>query len=576
MSQYKATDNDPVPRRASNDQEHREGNHSPLGHSTRLRDEGPHPTSSRSVPREDLDSATASSSASTDRLETQPLLDPDDPQVSPLNLDRIKILKLVQLILVIVNLVLFIILLFSEFFAIPGFNNRGKSFLEMDLALICLFINLVNNFFFVIPAKIERVIGYVVSGLLVLDLVVILLVPETRILMGWLGIGLILWTAVNSLLNSLIDYWVEEGKHYQEIRLTGRIEKRKSVKELAVILLKVVFEIFILWIIWCISLTLWLACFDTHEKPWGKLIPVDNDLFRVHLACFGDVHNSTGKATQPIVLVEGGQITSSEVFQEWIEELYQLDKVERYCIWDRPGYAWSDSAPPPDSIGIVSEYLSEALAKEKIEGPFTVVGFDIGGLYARMFANRHRGQIQLILLVDAWSADLLKKWPFSGGNGKKNESSRVFKNALEVMDNITGLKLWLKGFISPLGIIPDLHWFVHPMRYSSKSRIYGRDMYWSSRYIRARCQEQLVSGILSYNEIKETDINEIPLGVISSDFMIKKSMNWGKWQRELTHLSKKTAEWVVAENSDHFIWRSPKGRRQLQNLLLRLIGEQEY
>ncbi|KAI3407076.2 hypothetical protein KGF56_000063 [Candida oxycetoniae] len=583
MSRYKATDNDEESRRARSNGEHsatpvngddrhygdRERHYQDRDRHykdrQRLREIEPEPIPSDLVPREDLASSAAG-------LESQPLLDPDDPQVSPLNLEKIKILKFTQLVLVIINLLLFIVLLSSEFFAIPGFNNRGKSFLEMDLALICLFFNSVNNIFFVVPSYYERVMGYIVSGFLLFDLVLVLIVEETRQLMGLLGCLLILWTCLNSTFNSLIDYWVEKGRHYQEIRLTGRIEKRKSITELGIIMVKVLFEVFILWTIWCISLTLWLSCFDKHEKPWGKLVPVDNNQFRVHLACFGDVHK---KSEQPIILVEGGQTTSSEVFQEWIEELFQLGKIERYCIWDRPGYGWSDSAPPPDSIGIITEYLSEALQTEKIEGPFTVVGFDIGGLYARMFSSRHRAQIHSILFVDSWSPDLLKKWPFSG-SGKKNESTKVFKNSLEVMDNITGFKLWMKGFISPLGIIPNLHWFLHPMRYSSKSRIFGRDMYYSSRYIRARCQEQLISSILSYNEIREADINEIPVGVISSDFMIKKSLNWGKWQREISKLSSKTAEWVIAENSDHFIWRSPKGRKQLQDLLLRLIGEQEY
>ncbi|KAI5956745.1 hypothetical protein KGF54_000362 [Candida jiufengensis] len=509
----------------------------------------------------------------TSDLETQPLLDPDDPLVSPLKLDYVKILKFIQVLLVFINLVLFLVLLFSEFFALPGFNNRGKSFLQMDLALVCLFINVLNNFTFIVPSYYERIGGYVVSGFLILDLLVILIIPETRIDQGLLGTILLLWTAANSIFNSLSDYWVDEARKYQQIRLTGRVEKRKTVAELFINLIKVVVEIFILWIIWCISLTIWLHAFDTHEKPWGKMVPVDNNQFDVHLACFGDVHSKEAK--QPIVLVEGGQITSSEVFAEWIEELYHLNKVERYCIWDRPGYGFSNSAPPPASIGIISDYLSDALDKEGIEGPFAVVGFDIGGLYARMFASRHRAHIQSILFVDSWPVDLLKKWPFNG-SGKKNESTKVFRNSLEVMDNITGIKLWLKGFISPLGIIPSIHWFFHPMKYSSKSRIFGRDMYYQSKYIRARCQEQLVSGILSYNEVKDADINELTVGVISSDFMIKKSLNWGKWQREISKLSSKTAEWVIAENSDHFIWRSPKGKKQLSDLLLRLIGEQEY
>ena len=66
-------------------------------------------------------------------------------------------------------------------------------------------------------------------------------------------------------------------------------------------------------------------------------------------------------------------------------------------------------------------------------------------------------------------------------------------------------------------------------------------MVYLSKYIRARCQEQLVSGILSYNEIMDADINDLNVGVISSDFMIKKLLNWGKWQNEISKLSRKQA-----------------------------------
>ncbi|SGZ53122.1 CIC11C00000003858 [Sungouiella intermedia] len=55
--------------------------------------------------------------------------------------------------------------------------------------------------------------------------------------------------------------------------------------------------------------------------------------------------------------------------------------------------------------------------------------------------------------------------------------------------------------------------------------------------------------------------------------MIQNSLNWGKWQRELTKISSQTLEWVVAENTGHWIWDSPKGRDQLQQVLLRLVSE---
>lgn len=531
---------------------------------------------------------TSSESLNSSDMERQPLVDrersnhhylsPDDPVVSPMNLYKIRLLRWCLVVVFAINCLLFFAFLLSDFIAIPGLNNRGKSFLELDLMILNVLTNLVTLWCFVVPAYYERILGYISAGLIVLDFIVMFTIPYMRDQFGLIGTFILLWTLGNITLNCFADYWVEQGKLAQEIRYTGRPETRKTVFELLVMAVKVLVKLFLLWIIWNISLTLWLQAFDSHAKPWGKMVPVNNNQFKVHLACYGDVHSTPefnvadNKTKQPIVLIEGGQLTSSEAVQEWVEELYHLNKIDRYCIWDRPGYGFSDSAPSPVSIGIVSEYLIEALRKENIEGPFSVVGFDIGGLYARMFASRNVGKIHSLLLLDSWHEDLLRTHPFSGSN-RKNEKKRVFKNILELMDTKTGFKLWLKGLLSPLGFVTNIHWFFHPKKHSSNNRIFGSDMYYGSKYIRARLQEQITSSILSYNEMAGTDVHNVPISVISSDFMIKNSLNWGKWQRQLTKLSEKTVEWVVAENSGHSIWKSPKGKDQLQQLLLRLVSE---
>lgn len=521
--------------------------------------------------------------------EREPLLEPrqgyvevDDPIVSPLNLNRIKLLRTVLLFVLIFNTALFLLVLVADFISIPGFNSRGKLFLELDLVVLCIFTGLVTLWCFAVPAYYERVLGYVSGVFLLLDFVVAISVPYLRDQLGLLGNLLMFWTLLNVGLNCFADYWVEQGKAQQEIKYTGRAEKRLSVTELLIISVKIVLKLVLLLVIWNISLAFWILAFDTHEKPWGNMIPVNEGQFQVHLACYGDVYsgNDTAadkpdkdkKSKQPILLVEGGQHTSVEEFQEWIQELYHMNKIDRFCIWDRPGYAFSDSAPSPVSISIEVEYLMEALRKEKIEGPFCAVGFDIGGLYSRVFALRNLGQMHLMLLVDSWHEDLLRHFPFSGPN-KKNESRKAFRNILELMDSWQGFKLWLRGVVSPLGITKNLHWFFHPRRYLSKSRIFGRDMVHSSKYLRARLQEQITAAILSFNEVKHAEVTKVPLSVILSDLMIKNSLNWGKWQRELTKISDDCLEWVVAENAGHFIWESPKGRAQLQQLLLRLVSD---
>ncbi|RLV87091.1 putative vacuolar membrane protein [Meyerozyma sp. JA9] len=511
-------------------------------------------------------------------LEREPLvrrnfLDPDDPRVSPMNLYRIRALRFAIACMLWVNVVLFFIFLISDFVAIPGLNNRGKSFLQLDLLILNFLTNLITLWSFTVPAYYERILGYVSGGLLFIDFIVVISVPYLRDQFGLTGNLLMLWTLLTVAVNCWADYSVEKSKKNQEIELTGRIETRHSIWELFVMLIKIVIKLFLLLVLWNVSLGIWLQAFDSHEQPWGKMVAVDNNQFKVHLACFGDV-GSSYNGTQPIVMVEGGQLTSAEEFQEWIEELYHLNRLDRYCVWDRPGYGFSDSAPSPISINIITEYLMEALGKEKIDGPFSVVGFDIGGLYARAFASRNSHNIHSVMLVDSWHEDLLKLNPFSGP-GRKNEKKKVFRNILELMNTRTGFKLWLKGLVAPLGLVTNTHWFFHPKRYSSNSRIFGSDMVRSSKYLRARLQEQITASILSHNEMAGSDIHSVPLSVVSSDFMIKKSLNWGKWQRELTKLSSKALEWVVAEKSGHKIWESPRGREELQKVLLRLLGDSE-
>lgn len=505
-------------------------------------------------------------------------LDPDDPKVSPLNLTKIRFLRQLLYVVLVVNFCIFLIVLVSQFISIPGLGSQEALFLELNLILLCMLTTAVTVWCFAVPAYYERVLGYISCVLIVLDALIVVCVPPLRKLLGLFGILLVVWTAGNIGFNCFADYTVERGKAAQEIKYTGRVETRKTLFEMVVTLFKVVIKLILLLAIWNISLSLWLEAFDAHEKPWGKLVPVNDGQFLVHLSCYGNVHANSSVTIrdddpkQPVVLVEGGQLSSSEQFQEWIQELYNMNKIERYCIWDRPGYAFSEGAPSPISLGLVTEYLMEALAKENIEGPFSAVGFDIGGLYSRVFALRNPGQMHSILLVDSWHEDLLKHFPFSGPN-KKNEKRSVFKYDLELMDSWQGFLLWLRGLVSPLGITKSFHWFFHPRRYLSKSRIFGSDMIHSPKYLRARLQEQITASVLSYNEVRSADIRKIPLAVILSDSMIKQSLNWGKWQRELTKLSTKPLEWVVAENSGHRIWDSPKGRKELQQLLLRLVSE---
>jgi len=503
----------------------------------------------------------SSSSIPTDP-ERQPLLSPDDPGVSPLNVRYVKIALLTLDTLAFLSTIWFILLLLSDFVSIPGLNNKGRSFLEINFIMISIYASVTTMVFFRVPSKLERLLGYITAG--IIGFVILLLLIFQREEMGLIGTLSVLWAFLTIIFTSISEYLVEKGKIHEEIRLTGRIETRRTLTEWIIIMVRNLFKVFMLIYVSLITLNILLHTFDLlRVKPWGEKIYVEEDNFRLHLSCYGDV-TSNETTQQPIILLESGH-NSNEEFSEWVEELFHLNKIDRYCIYDRPGYGFSDSSPSPVSISIVSELLTEALRKQKINGPFTLVGFDIGGLYSTVFASHNTAQIDSILLVDSWHEDLLLKDPNS--HTKKDEP---LPPGIDSMGPTAGLKLWLRGIFSPLGLSAQGSWiFKHR---GSKDRIYGRDMYVQGKYLRARLQEQISASILSYNEVisAKSSLVDIPISVVSSDFIIKKSLNWGNWQRELTKISSVTKEWKIVDGN-HELWKSPKGRNDLQDVLLRLV-----
>ncbi|KAI0463763.1 hypothetical protein LJB42_002768 [Komagataella kurtzmanii] len=535
---------------------------------------------------------TTPKSLPPDREERRPLLSPDDPSVSPLNVRNVRICRFILGAIINLSLVWLVLLLISDFVSVPGFDNRGRGFIEIDLILLSLFANASTLCFFTIPSKLERSLDMAIAGIVTFDLLIMLLYRRFLHDRGGLGFATMLWLVASLSFGAVSDYLVEEAKNHEEIRLTGRVESRKTVYEFFAVATRVTLRLITFVLVLLLSLNFWFQAYDFKTKPWGKLIPVGDSQLELHLACFGDVYSnksftpeelmfgdvsiSSSKDEQPIILVEGGQFVSSEEASEWVEELFHLDKVQRYCVYDHPGTAFSNSFPSPVSLGIVADLLYEALSKEKIYGPFVLVGYDIGGLYSRIFASRHASQVHSMVLVEAWSQSLLKPNPFANDrekNGKTKLEDLHKTTGIRRMNAKTGLYFWWKGIYAPFSLKRLRRFLVH--RHGPEDRIFGKDITVNDKFWRFKLQEQISSSLISYQEVTNSllETNGIPIAVASSDVMIKKSVNWGRWQRELTKISSKPIEWVITKGN-HRPWDDPNGRKQLQDLLLRVIDEE--
>lgn len=77
-----------------------------------------------------------------------------------------------------------------------------------------------------------------------------------------------------------------------------------------------------------------------------------------------------------------------------------LSQLARTCIYDRPGYGWSDrSSAPRHSQAIVNE-LDALLSQANLEPPYLLIGNSFGSYNVRLYAHQFPEKVAGIVLTD--------------------------------------------------------------------------------------------------------------------------------------------------------------------------------
>lgn len=385
--------------------------------------------------------------------------------------------------------------------------------------------------------------------MLLLDMILLLAVEETRYEEGWVGTVSVAWALVMSLWTLLVDRTVKWGKEEEEERLTGRAETRRSLSEWLVVLISTIAYVIMLVACVLITLNIVLRALDARVAPPGKLYWVDSNKFRVHLHCNGNHTDSTGRK-RPTVLLEGGERPVEEALWGFAENAVKNGSFTRYCFADRPGIAWSDTAPSPLSASFAVDSLSEALAAAGETGPWVLASAGIGSIYSRVFASRHGEETEGLVLIDPLHEDLLD----------------------EVGSPRRGFLLWLRGVVSPLGL-DRLPGAIFGGR-TSRDRIFGRSSQQSGKTIFAKLQESLVAGSFTKRDVessRQIQHRDTPLVIISSGQRIRRSGQWEEKQRDLTRLTDNLKHWDIVNQAPHEVWKTQEGRETMEKRLKQLV-----
>lgn len=139
---------------------------------------------------------------------------------------------------------------------------------------------------------------------------------------------------------------------------------------------------------------LFLLCVHTG-LPAADFPPVpgkryDVGGYSIHMLCKGQ--------GEPTVIIDAGLGDDSS---DWFDIQNHTAVETRVCVFDRPGYGWSDAGPTPRNSLRISNELEKLIQKAGIPGPYVLVGHSFGGYNIRVFAAKHPQQIAGMVLVDA-------------------------------------------------------------------------------------------------------------------------------------------------------------------------------
>jgi len=123
-----------------------------------------------------------------------------------------------------------------------------------------------------------------------------------------------------------------------------------------------------------------------YAQP-GQLIDIDGRHINVY--CTG--------AGGPTVILMAGLFSWSVV---WYKTQPVIAQKAHVCAFDRAAYGFSDPAFQPQIVSEVVEDLHKALHAGSIPGPYVLVGHSLGGLEARVYAQRWPEEVAGMVLVD--------------------------------------------------------------------------------------------------------------------------------------------------------------------------------
>jgi len=253
----------------------------------------------------------------------------------------------------------------------------------------------------------------------------------------------------------------------------------------------------------------------------GQLVDVGG--YNLNIYCVGE--NTDGN---PTVILESGLGATTSVWA-WIQP--EVAKTTRVCSYDRAGMGSSDPSPMPRDAQHIATELHTLLVNAKIAGPYVLVGWSYGGLYARVYANQYREEVAGLILIDSSSPEQCTSTP--EGQAQCASNAKIYSIA-PVLARLSVMRVM--SLFQPASGLPSPQAGALQTSFSA-----AKD--WD-----AQSAEFLASPETNAQVLATDSLGDIPLFIVTAtDHRTPPALEqlWQDWQKGFTALSTNSVQRVV-------------------------------
>jgi pimeloyl-ACP methyl ester carboxylesterase len=312
--------------------------------------------------------------------------------------------------------------------------------------------------------------------------------------------------------------------------------------------------------LWLIIGTITLAAIGTSYQtistqvdkpaypPPGRLVDVGG--YQMHLYCAGENVDES-----PTVILENGLGSMSS---GWARVQPEIAKVTRVCSYDRAGMGWRDSSPEPRDAQHIAAELHTLLQNAQIPGPYVLVGWSFGGLYAREYSGQYGDEVSGLVLLDSSHPD---QWTSTPGGQRQFEMNVKTYSVAPILVRLGVMRVM--GLVQPDSGLPT------PYNEELKAS-FAATKAWDAQ------SAEFLASLTTGSQVNEYEsLGSIPLFVLTATehgTPPKQEQLWQTWQAELASLSTNSLHQIV-EGADHAsFWRDPEIVKVTNEAILQVVG----